>query len=336
MPRFLEEVETRLRRALEAEPPLVPSDTRLLLEAARHLCLAGGAKRARPRLVHAFGEVLGVDDAALVEVAVAAELIHAASLLHDDVVDDGTVRRGRPTVNRVWGNTVAVLSGDLLLSIAFDHVKRLAPPILSDALSTVLAMTRAAIMEVCQRGRVDIPLSRWRAVAEGKTGALFAWCGRAAAHLAGDEAAVESFDRCGRHLGLAFQLADDLKDLLPADVGKDRLADIRSRSPSYPLLVAASADADIRDRLAAAWNAPVVEEGEVFDLESRVMSTDALEVSRQAVAEELLKAVSALGGHTRGGAVSQVVAWAESLADAVDAGSISLEDAERYATTVAT
>lgn len=323
-----------LHRALEAEPPLVAADTRILLEAARHLCLSGGAKRARPRLVHAFGEAVEACPTGLTEVAVASELIHAASLLHDDVVDDGTVRRGRPTVNRVWGNTVAVLSGDLVLSIAFDHVKQLPQAILFDALDTVLEMTRAAIMEVCQRGRVDTSLSRWRAVAEGKTGALFAWCGRATAHLAEDPDAVEAFDKCGRHLGLAFQLADDLKDLLPADSGKDRLADIRSRNPSFPLLVAASSDPGFERRLASLWETDEPEEKAVADVGRRLHSTGALDATRESVIDELLEAVSALGvyGESTGGA--RVVAWAESLAEAAGADDLfrdgsSLEAAVR-------
>ena len=312
-------MEVRLRKALEPEPPLVASDTQLLLDAARHLCLGGGAKRARPRLVFAFGEVVGTKAEGLIDVAVAAELIHAASLLHDDVVDDGTVRRGRPTVNTVWGNTVAVLSGDLLLSIAFDHLKGLPPAILSDALSTVLDMTRAAIMEVCQRGRVDVPVSRWRTVAEGKTGALFGWCGRAAAHLAGDEDAVERFDRCGRHLGVAFQLADDLKDLLPNDSGKDRLADIRSRSPSYPILIAAYSKPELRDRLAAVWKRTKVDESSVRRVERLVLNTDALATTREAVSTELAEAISAIGDRGREEGIDQVIQWAEGLAEAADA-----------------
>ncbi len=328
--RFIDDVEALLRRALEAEPPLVASDTRLLLEAARHLCLAGGAKRARPWLVQAFGEAVGAaEEDDLVNVAVAAELIHGASLLHDDVVDEGTMRRGRPTVNRVWGNTVAVLSGDLLLSIAFDHIKRLPPAILHDALDVVLEMTRAAITEVCQRGRPDVPLSRWRAVAEGKTGSLFAWCGRAAAHIADDDEAVEMLDACGRHLGVAFQLADDLKDLTPADSGKDRLADIRSRNPSYPLLLACAEDDELRARLAEVWRDGVVGENEVEEIGERVLRTGALEETRKVFVEELTGAVDALGAYvlTTGG--EKVVGWAQALAEAAGAGATPFELMER-------
>jgi heptaprenyl diphosphate synthase len=316
---FLDAVEARLRRSLEAEPPLTASDTGLLLEAARHLCLAGGAKRARPRLVEAFGDAVGASKTDLAEVAVAAELVHAASLLHDDVVDDGTLRRGRPTVNRLWGNTVAVLSGDMLLALAFEHLKPLPAGVLADAVDVVAAMTRAAIVEVAARGRVDLPLERWRAVAEGKTGALFAWCGRAAAHLTSDSDAADRFDRCGRHLGVAFQLADDLKDVLPDDAGKDPLADVRSRNPSYPLLVAAAHSVEVRDRLVEAWASEVVPETAIRAIAEALLAGPALEATRRAIRQEVDAAVSALGPYAQTVGGERVLAWALALARAVDA-----------------
>src|SRR5688500_11603790 len=116
--RFLDQVEEGLGSAL-AEGPATgeAADGAILREAVRRLCLAPGAKRVRPRLVAHFGEALGVPPAGLVDVAVAAELIHAGSLLHDDVVDHARLRRGRPTANAEWGNLVAVLSGDLCLTL---------------------------------------------------------------------------------------------------------------------------------------------------------------------------------------------------------------------------
>src|SRR5512144_1649282 len=107
---FLSEVEQAMDEALQTSV----GDT--LMDAARHLCMGGGGKRARPMLVRLFGDAVGAPDEHLVDVAVAAELIHSASLLHDDVVDAGMFRRGRPTANARWGNVVAVMSGDLLLS----------------------------------------------------------------------------------------------------------------------------------------------------------------------------------------------------------------------------
>ena len=94
------------------------SDT--LLNAGRHLCIGSGGKRVRPTMVRLFGLAAGAPEVGLLNVAVAAEMVHSASLLHDDVVDAGMYRRGRPTVNALWGNIVAVMGGDLLLTLALD------------------------------------------------------------------------------------------------------------------------------------------------------------------------------------------------------------------------
>ncbi|HME91122.1 MAG TPA: polyprenyl synthetase family protein, partial [Myxococcaceae bacterium] len=103
---FLADVEQTLHLALADETgPVSATDT--LMGAARHLCLGGGGKRARPMMVRLFGEACSAPGEHLVPVAVGAELIHSASLLHDDVVDAGMFRRGRPTVNARWGNIVA-------------------------------------------------------------------------------------------------------------------------------------------------------------------------------------------------------------------------------------
>src|SRR5262249_60233019 len=95
------------------------SDT--LLNAGRHLCIGSGGKRVRPTMVHLFGLAAGAPETGLLNVAVAAELVHSASLLHDDVVDAGMYRRGRPTVNALWGNVVAVMGGELLPTLAPDE-----------------------------------------------------------------------------------------------------------------------------------------------------------------------------------------------------------------------
>src|SRR5947207_11516936 len=113
--RFLADVERSLERSLEPEHA-APGEPSVLRDAARRLSVASGAKRVRPRLCAFFGEAVGAPEEGLIDLAVAAELIHAGSLLHDDVVDEGTLRRGVPTANAAWGNLVAVLSGDLCLT----------------------------------------------------------------------------------------------------------------------------------------------------------------------------------------------------------------------------
>ena len=192
---FTERVEAGLVRALS--PPSL-GDSGVLALAARHLCLAAGAKRGRPRLVWLFAHCLEQPPpiTALTDVAVAAELIHSASLLHDDVVDHGSLRRGLPTANARWGNTVAVLAGDLLLTTALAQLQRHPRSLTRKANETIGAMTRAAIAEVEARGRLDLSAAHWRRIAVGKTGALFSWCASAVASLGADR--TDALRRAGQ------------------------------------------------------------------------------------------------------------------------------------------
>lgn len=243
---FVQTVEARLGAALSGDKGGV------LAEASRALCLEAGGKRIRPRLTFLLGEAAGAPRGALEDVAAAGELIHGASLLHDDVVDEASVRRRRPTANARWGNAVAVLAGDWLLSNAFAVLRAHPRPLTTGAIEVVGAMSNAAALELEVRGRLDLPLSQWRAIAEGKTGALFAWCGRSAAQLAGREDLACAFGDFGQRLGVAFQLADDLKDLAGGE-GKDRFADLKNRNPSVPILWAARRSDALRVRLEALW-----------------------------------------------------------------------------------
>ena len=224
-----------------------------LIEAARHLCLGGG-KRARPLLVKIFGDTLGVPETKLVDAAVAAELIHAASLLHDDVVDAGMFRRGKPTVNARWGNIVAVMSGDLLLSGALLRLSQRRRPARRERPGRPSSeMTRAAIAEVEARGNLELPLPQLRAIAEGKTGSLFGWCGKAAARPADDAERPRRFDAFGRRLGVAFQIADDIRDVTGTDAGKPQYADLPRAPPRCPCCWPAASDARLKARIADAW-----------------------------------------------------------------------------------
>src|SRR5262249_39891466 len=161
------------------------SDT--LLNAGRHLCIGSGGKRVRPTMVHLFGLAAGAPETGLLNVAGAAELVHSARPLPDDAVAAGLYPRGRPTVNALWGNVVAVMGGDLLLTLALDELTGLDREVTFAAVRTVAEMTRATIGEVEARGDLDLPVDRFRSIMEGKTGALFGFCGSSAARLAGRE-----------------------------------------------------------------------------------------------------------------------------------------------------
>jgi octaprenyl-diphosphate synthase len=310
---FLGVVEQRIGAALVDgdSGPGVKGDT--LMEAARHLVMGGGGKRARPMLVRHFGDAMSVPTAQLVEVAVSAELIHSASLLHDDVVDAGMFRRGRPTVNARWGNIVAVMSGDLILSSTLLRLVNVDARLAQSALAVVSEMTRAAIAEVEARGIMDLPMSQLLYIAEGKTGSLFGWCGQAAALLANNPEAVKRFDGFGRNLGLAFQIADDIRDILGTDVGKPQYADLHSRTPSMPMLLALAKDEGLRRKLRDAWAFSSISPERAQELGAGIIATGAVDESLEQLNVAIEAALDRLGpfADTAGG--QELVGWAHKL-----------------------
>jgi geranylgeranyl pyrophosphate synthase len=264
--------------------------------------------------VRIFGDTVGVAPGRLVEVACAAELIHSASLLHDDVVDAGMFRRGRPTVNARWGNIVAVMSGDLLLSGALLRLAEVDPRLNRSALEVIAEMTRAAIAEVEARGNLELPLAQLRRIAEGKTGALFGWCGVAAATVGEETEAARCFDAFGRRLGVAFQIADDVRDLTGTDEGKPQYADLQSKTLSLPVLLAVGRDPRLRARLAEAWGFPTVGAERARELGTAVLCSGALDAAVEAMELELDDAATALGPYARAPGGAQLLGWARTVA----------------------
>jgi geranylgeranyl pyrophosphate synthase len=263
-----------------------------LRETARHLVFAGG-RRMRVRLAAACGQALGTPIERVVGIAVAGELIHAASLLHDDVVDAASTRRGRASANARYGNHAAVLGGDWVLAAAMDAIawdSRL----LLGAVRTVGEMAEAAIDEVDSRGTLDGGLDRWRAIAVGKTGVLFGWIGAACALAAGRDDAEDGFRAFGHHLGVAFQLADDVSDLMGAN-GKDRFNDLACATPSWPIRVVAGTDDAFRRELEALWARDACDADCVADLGARLVAAGARDAGVRALSDELARGHAALG-----------------------------------------
>ncbi len=300
-PRFVAAVESRLRVALEPRAPHSERGgdvaDRLLCEASQHLSLAQAAKRARPRLLLYFARAIGAEASdALVDTAVVAELIHTASLMHDDVLDEATVRRGQDSVNARWGNCVAVLGGDAMLCTSLQMLEPYGMTLMERALEVVAEMTRGVVLEVQARGQTDVSLDTWRAIADAKTGILFGWCGWAPATLADKPDVADRFWRCGHHLGVAFQLADDLKDLTGADHSKHRFVDIRTRTPAFPLVWAMGRSQTVRARLTELWTSDeTMSADEIHAAGALVLESGALEATREALRAEIDKALDALG-----------------------------------------
>lgn len=221
-------------------------------ESARHLFDAGG-KRVRPLGLLLATACFGAIDARARDLGAAAELVHMATLLHDDVIDDADQRRGRRTSRRVWGNAVSVLAGDMLLVEAL-RLASMGGGARDEATWTELVATLGQLVdgEIIQlRGRLAVSLDEatYFAIVRGKTASLFEWALRAGAR-AGDapQASVDALGRFGSSLGVAFQLVDDLLDYDgdAARTGKALFADLAEGKVTLPLIRAASADGGAR------------------------------------------------------------------------------------------
>lgn len=209
---------------LDAALPRVDEPPERVHAAMRHGALGGG-KRLRPLLALATGDALGVDRGPLLQVAGALELLHASSLIHDDLpsMDDDDMRRGRPSCHKAFGEAAAILAGDALIVLAFEHVASIPAPA-----AHAVAITRELARAVgSRRGLVaGQGADLWPAASPGvddlerthaaKTGALFGVALVAPAILAGRAPAeVERLRGVGTDVGTAFQIADDLADDRP-------------------------------------------------------------------------------------------------------------------------
>jgi octaprenyl-diphosphate synthase len=208
-------------------------------DSATHLLEAGG-KRIRPLTVLLAAACFGPVPGAARDLAVVAELIHLATLLHDDVIDDGQERRGRPTPRRLWGNAVSVLAGDLLLTHALERTATAAPgAVLADLFATLRRLVDGEVIQLRGRTRLDLGEDVYFRIVRDKTASLFAWAARAGAIAAGAPAdAVTALGEFGACVGLAFQLVDDVLDYAgdPQATGKALLGDLVEGKLTLPLV----------------------------------------------------------------------------------------------------
>lgn len=213
--------------------------------AATHLLGAGG-KRIRPLTVLLSASCFGPVSPTARELAVVAELVHLATLLHDDVLDDSQIRRGVVAARCLWGNAVSVLSGDLLLTHALERVARLEPvALLPELIGTLRRLVDGEVLQLRGRARLDMTQETYFRVVRGKTASLFEWAGRAGAMCckASDQHA-RALAAYGRHLGTAFQLIDDTLDYCgdTQQTGKAIRSDLKEGKVTLPLIHALQLD----------------------------------------------------------------------------------------------
>ena len=272
------------------------SDVLLINQIGEHIVAAGG-KRLRPMLHLLAARALGYDGIDHLKLAAVIEFIHTSTLLHDDVVDESDLRRGRKTANALWGNAASVLVGDFLYSRSFQLMVELdrmrVMRILAD---TTNAIAEGEVLQLLHINNPDTDEAAYLRVIERKTAVLFAAATRLGAVLAGADAASEqAMHDYGMHLGYAFQIADDVLDYT-ADaqaLGKNLGDDLAEGKATLPLIHAiAHADAATRARLRS-----VIETGDTTAMPEVLMAIRAsrsIEYSRDRAREYAVAAERAL------------------------------------------
>ncbi len=291
-------VGNELAEVRQRASTLCSKPSRLTSAAALHL-MGGGGKGVRPLLTLLAARASGGDAEAAIPHAVAAELVHNASLLHDDVLDDGKVRRGRPTPRMIWGNTISVLSGDLLFVNALRIVEEAGPPeLLRSLMATVTALIEGEVVQFEHKGRFAMELATYDQIVELKTASLFRWCARAGAVVGGaSPTTADALGRFGYHVGVAFQVRDDVLDLTTdtSTLGKTFAADLADGKLTLPLIHALAENPDLADLLATVASAGAdANNDDLAAITAAVAATGGLDKARRRMHDELQLGLAAL------------------------------------------
>ncbi|WP_300007332.1 polyprenyl synthetase family protein [Pseudonocardia sp.] len=282
----LERVEALLRRE-------VRSDHRFVTETSLHLIEAGG-KRFRP-LFTLLGAQMGPQPQsdAVVTAAAVVELIHLATLYHDDVMDSATMRRGAESANHRWDNTVAILTGDFLFAHASRLVADLGPDAVRIIAETFAELVTGQMRETRGPQPDEDPVDHYLSVIAEKTGSLIATSGRYGGMFGGcTPEQVEALHRFGAVVGAAFQISDDIIDIASAseDSGKTPGTDLREGVHTLPMLFALQGTGPDADRLRVLLADPITDDAEVAEALELLRRGDGIARAREVLAAQAKEA----------------------------------------------
>lgn len=238
----LELVEKKLVSQIQSREPL--------LNKIAHYLVSAGGKRVRPAVaILVFRACGGENPQDIIDIATALELIHSASLLHDDIIDGGETRRGKPSAYRNFGLANTLVAGDFLFGRAFALCGRFEEKVITWATEACISLTEGEVMQGRFRRNPAVTPEDYLEIISRKTAALFSQGARLGAYLAGaSEVVIESLATCGYCAGMAFQIVDDLLDVEgDGDLtGKPIGIDLKDGNPSLPLVMAIPLDAEVR------------------------------------------------------------------------------------------
>jgi octaprenyl-diphosphate synthase len=273
---------------------LLRSDVEAVEEIGRYLAESGG-KRIRP-LLTALGARAAGNLRPIARLMCVGELLHLGSLLHDDVVDDGRERRGRPAAQRVFGNPAVILTGDHCVSTGIlIAAEEAGLDAVTELARVVASMSEGEVTQLMNAGNLGLDLDTYFEVIDKKSASLISWCAAAGAWAVEDEEAANALAEFGRHVGLAFQITDDVLDYTGAKslTGKRRGQDLAQCKPTLPLLLAMERVPGLKAELAAGAPGPDKIPGLMASVHACGANHDALQQAHGHVADGL-KALSRL------------------------------------------
>jgi heptaprenyl diphosphate synthase len=305
----LDLVERELEKSVHVE------SSGLLTETSSYLIAAGG-KRFRAMLVLLAGYLGDPSDPRLISGSVAIELVHLATLYHDDVIDEADARRGAPSANVRWDNTVAILTGDFLFARASEISTDLGTDVCRLLARTIAVLCDGQIREVDSSAKVDQPESNYQEIIRRKTASLIATSCRLGGMLSDARPEhTDTIERFGNALGMAFQLSDDIMDITASqlELGKEPGSDMRMGVYTAPVLHAL-AHGDRREELARLLqHGPP--DGEPLDRALEIIRSDgSIEHAREAVTAEVVRAKTLARSLPEGRARSALIQLAAFLA----------------------
>ncbi len=242
---MLEQICFPIREQLEQVDEIIEnsvvSSVSLATEVARYTTRNGG-KRIRPAVFLLAAKLAGASGRRLPSIAAAMEMVHTASLLHDDVVDDAMIRRGKQSARAKWGNRISLVVGDFLWCCATSLILESAPPRFFPIVARAIRATaEGELLEITRQNDPNLDRQTYLKIIEGKTAALFAACGQGGAVMAEVSEQFESALRIyAHHIGMAFQLTDDILDYTCGEtaMGKAPGADLKEGNLTLPLIAA--------------------------------------------------------------------------------------------------
>ena len=271
-------VEQRLGEA-------VKSDDDILAEASTHLMTAGG-KRFRPMLTLIAAGFGNMDAPGVAEAAVVVELTHVATLYHDDVMDEAELRRGAPSANARWDNTVAILTGDFLFACASDVLAELGPESVRIQARTYQRLVHGQLHEALGPADDEDPVDHYLSVLSDKTASLIAASARLGAlHGGVAPEVVDVLADYGERIGMAFQLADDLLDIAAdsSSSGKNPGTDLREGVATLPALYVRRSPRPGDERLVSLVSGPIADDADHAEALALLRAHPAMDAARDEV-----------------------------------------------------